>query len=145
MGNRRRVAERRKTKPAVVGGLIAVVVGGGAFGAYSLYGGGASAEDRTSETAAHKAVKTGPPSAAEVTALSTRFLTAWQSGDVAKAAAATDDSAAATTLLTGYGKDAHITGVKLTPGTPSGSSVPSPSRPPSRTRARASPWRTTRS
>ncbi|MFJ1606851.1 penicillin-binding transpeptidase domain-containing protein [Streptomyces sp. NPDC088253] len=124
MGNRRRVAERRKTKPAVVGGLIAVVVGGGAFGAYSLYGGGASAEDRTSETAAHKAVKTGPPSAAEVTALSTRFLTAWQSGDVAKAAAATDDSAAATTLLTGYGKDAHITGVKLTPGTASGASVP---------------------
>ncbi|MER5901344.1 penicillin-binding transpeptidase domain-containing protein [Streptomyces mirabilis] len=124
MGNRRRVAERRKTKPAVVGGLIAVVVGGGAFGAYSLYGGGASAEDRTSGTAAHKAVKKGPPSAAEVTALSTRFLTAWQSGDVAKAAAATDDSAAATTLLTGYGKDAHITGVKLTPGTASGSSVP---------------------
>ncbi|GAX53983.1 penicillin-binding transpeptidase domain-containing protein [Streptomyces olivochromogenes] len=124
MGNRRRVAERRKTKPAVVGGLIAVVVGGGAFGAYSLYGGGASAEDRTSGTAAHKAVKTGPPSAAEVTALSTRFLTAWQSGDVAKAAAATDDSAAATTLLTGYGKDAHISGVKVTPGTASGSSVP---------------------
>ncbi|MFF2511586.1 penicillin-binding transpeptidase domain-containing protein [Streptomyces sp. NPDC058086] len=124
MGNRRRVAERRKTKPAVVGGLIAVVVGGGAFGAYSLYAGGASAEDRTSETAGHKAVKTGPPSAAEVTALSTRFLTAWQSGDVAKAAAATDDSAAATTSLTGYGKDAHITGVKLTPGTASGASVP---------------------
>lgn len=124
MGNRRRVAERRNTKPAVVGGLIAVVVGGGAFGAYSLYAGGASAEDRTSQTAAHKAVKTGPPSAAEVTALSTRFLTAWQSGDVTKAAAATDDSAAAKTLLTDYGKDAHITGVKLTPGTASGASVP---------------------
>ncbi|MFD8218511.1 penicillin-binding transpeptidase domain-containing protein [Streptomyces sp. NPDC059697] len=124
MGNRRRVAERRKTKPAVVGGLIAVVVGGGAFGAYSLYAGGASAEDRTSQSAAHKAVKTGPPSAAEVTALSTRFLAAWQSGDVTKAAAATDDSAAAKTLLTGYGKDAHITGVKLTPGTASGASVP---------------------
>jgi hypothetical protein len=108
----------------VVGGLIAVVVGGGAFGAYSLYAGGASAEDRTSQTAAHKAVKSGPPSAAEVTALSTRFLTAWQSGDVTKAAAATDDSAAAKTLLTDYGKDAHITGVKLTPGTASGASVP---------------------
>lgn len=124
MGNRRRVAERRKTKPAVVGGLIAVVVGGGAFGAYSLYGGGAAAEDRTSTTAHHKAVKTGPPSTAEVTALSTRFLTAWQSGDLAKAAAATDDSAAATTVLTGYGKDAHITGVTLTPGRATGASVP---------------------
>ncbi|MFJ5268327.1 penicillin-binding transpeptidase domain-containing protein [Streptomyces sp. NPDC088358] len=122
MGKRRRVAERRKTKPAVVGGLIAVAVVGGAFGAYSLYGGGASAEDRTS--VGHKAVKTGPPTAAEVTALSTRFLAAWQSGEVAKAAGATTDAGAATTLLTGYTKDAHITGVTVTAGTPSGASVP---------------------
>ncbi|MCX4575529.1 penicillin-binding transpeptidase domain-containing protein [Streptomyces sp. NBC_01571] len=122
MGKRRRVAERRKTKPAVVGGLIAVAVVGGAFGAYSLYGGGASAEDRTS--AGHKAVKTGPPTAAEVTALSTRFLTAWQSGEVAKAAGATTDAGAATTVLTGYTKDAHITGVTVTAGRPSGASVP---------------------
>ncbi|WP_393081966.1 penicillin-binding transpeptidase domain-containing protein [Streptomyces sp. LN704] len=124
MGKRRRVAERRKTKPAVVGGLIAVAVVGGALGAYSLYGGGASAEDRSSTTAGHKAVKTGPPTAAEVTALSTRFLTAWQSGQVAKAAAATTDAGAATTVLTGYTKDAHITGVTVTAGRPSGASVP---------------------
>ncbi|MGW3632960.1 penicillin-binding transpeptidase domain-containing protein [Streptomyces sp. NPDC005122] len=124
MGKRRRVAERRKTKPAVVGGLIAVAVVGGAFGAYSLYGGGASAEDGSSTTAGHKAVKTGPPTAAEVTALSTRFLTAWQSGQVAKAAGATTDAGAATTVLTGYTKDAHITGVTVTAGTPSGASVP---------------------
>lgn len=122
MGKRRRVAERRKTKPAVVGGLIAVAVVGGAFGAYSLYGGGASAEDGTS--VGHKAVKSGPPTAAEVTALSTRFLAAWQSGEVAKAAGATTDAGAATTVLTGYTKDAHITGVTVTAGTPSGASVP---------------------
>ncbi|MET8408972.1 penicillin-binding transpeptidase domain-containing protein [Streptomyces sp. NPDC005195] len=124
MGKRRRVAERRKTKPAVVGGLIAVAVVGGAFGAYSLYGGGASAEDGSSTTAGHKAVKTGPPTAAEVTALSTRFLTAWQSGQVAQAAGATTDAGAATTVLTGYTKDAHITGVTVTAGGPSGASVP---------------------
>ncbi|WP_406476842.1 penicillin-binding transpeptidase domain-containing protein [Streptomyces sp. NBC_01615] len=125
MGKRRRVAERRKTKqPAVLGGLIAVVVAGGAFGAYSLYGGGAAADDRTTTTADHKAVKTGPLSAAEVRTTAAAFLTAWQSGDVAKAAAATDDSAAATNALTGYGKDAHITGVTLTSGKRSGTAVP---------------------
>ncbi|MFD4565317.1 penicillin-binding transpeptidase domain-containing protein [Streptomyces sp. NPDC058467] len=125
MGKRRRVAERRKTKqPAVLGGVIAVVVVGGAFGAYSLYGGGAAAEDRASTTADHKAVKKGPPSAAEVRTTSAAFLTAWQSGDIAKAAAATDDSAAATTALTGYTKDAHLTGVTLTSGKRSGADVP---------------------
>ncbi|MFI6494279.1 penicillin-binding transpeptidase domain-containing protein [Streptomyces sp. NPDC050564] len=125
MGKRRRVAERRKTKqPAVLGGVIAVVVVGGAFGAYSLYGGGAAAEDRTSTSGDHKTVKTGPLSATEVRTTAAAFLTAWQSGDVAKAAAATDDSAAATTTLTGYAKDAHITGVTLTSGKRSGAAVP---------------------
>ncbi|MFF1641372.1 penicillin-binding transpeptidase domain-containing protein [Streptomyces sp. NPDC058246] len=125
MGKRRRVAERRKTKqPAVLGGVIAVVVAGGAFGAYSLYGGGAAAEDRASTTADHKAVKKGPPSAAEVRTTAAAFLTAWQSGDIAKAAAATDDSAAATTALTGYTRDAHLTGVTLTSGKRSGTAVP---------------------
>ncbi|GGN62589.1 penicillin-binding protein [Streptomyces albiflavescens] len=125
MGKRRRVAERRKTKqPAVLGGVIAVVVVGGAFGAYSLFGGGASADDGTSTTADHKTAKTGPLSATEVRTTAAAFLTAWQGGDVAKAAAATDDSAAATTVLTGYAKDAHITGVTLTSGKRSGAAVP---------------------
>ncbi|AVH58214.1 MULTISPECIES: penicillin-binding transpeptidase domain-containing protein [Streptomyces] len=125
MGKRRRVAERRKTKqPAVYGGLIAVVVAGGAFGAYSLFDGGAAAEDRASTTADGESARTGPLTATEVRTATAAFLDAWQSGDVAKAAAATDDSAAATTVLTGYGKDARITGVKLTSGKRSGASVP---------------------
>ncbi|WP_405916878.1 penicillin-binding transpeptidase domain-containing protein [Streptomyces sp. NBC_00728] len=124
MGKRRRVAERRKTKqPAVLGGVIAVAVVGGAFGAYSLYGSGAAAEDGITATT-RKAVRTGPLSAAEVSMASTAFLTAWQSGDVTRAAAATDDTAAATTLLTGFGKDAHISAVTLTRGKPSGADVP---------------------
>ncbi|MEU9140549.1 penicillin-binding transpeptidase domain-containing protein [Streptomyces sp. NPDC048404] len=123
MGKRRRVAERRKTKqPAVLGGVIAVAVVGGALGAYSLYGGGASAEGITATT--RKAVKTGPLSAAEISMASTAFLKAWQSGDVTRAAAATDDSAAATTTLTGFGKDAHISDVTLTGGKRSGADVP---------------------
>ncbi|WP_069763954.1 penicillin-binding transpeptidase domain-containing protein [Streptomyces sp. LUP47B] len=129
MGSRRRVAERRKTKPAVVGGMIAVVVGGAAFGVYALYGAGAAADDRTQNTsvsaADHKPkVKTGPLSATEVTTTATTFLTSWQQGRVSAAAAATSDSAAATALLTGYTKDAHLTGVALTPGTRTGDKVP---------------------
>ncbi|MGC0402727.1 hypothetical protein RKD27_005371 [Streptomyces sp. SAI-126] len=128
MGSRRRVAERRKTKPAVVGGMIAVVVGGAGLGVYALYGAGAAADDRTQNTSAaadHKPkVKTGPLSAAEVTTTATTFLTSWQQGRVSTAAAATSDAKAATTLLTGYTKDAHLTGVTLTPGTPTGDKVP---------------------
>ncbi|MET8633597.1 penicillin-binding transpeptidase domain-containing protein [Streptomyces sp. NPDC004096] len=124
MGKRRRAAERRKSRPLVVGGLIAVVGVAGAVGAYSLLGGGAAADDGKAFTGVLKPAKTGPPSASEVRTTAAAFLTAWQQGQVAKAAAATDDSAAATQALTGYGKDAHITGVTLTRGTPSGASVP---------------------
>ncbi|AOR33805.1 penicillin-binding protein [Streptomyces fodineus] len=125
MGKRRRVAERRRTtRPAVVGGLIAVVVGGTGFGVYALTGGGAAADEPRSATADHKAVKTGPLSTAEVRAASTSFLTAWQQGRFTEAAAATDDASAAAKLLTGYAKDAHLKDVTLTTGTPTGEEVP---------------------
>ncbi|MER6351350.1 penicillin-binding transpeptidase domain-containing protein [Streptomyces sp. NPDC001634] len=124
MGKRRRATERTNNRPLVIGGAIALVCVVGAAGAYFLLGGGAAADDRSADAAHHRLVKIGPPSASEVRTTATAFLTAWQHGDVAKAAAATDDSAAATQLLTGYGKDAHITGVTLTRGTPSGTSVP---------------------
>ncbi|WP_435612061.1 penicillin-binding transpeptidase domain-containing protein [Streptomyces sp. bgisy159] len=127
MGKRRRVAERRGKRPAVLGGMVTVVVGGAAFGVYALYGGGAAAEDRTATTAAdHETpqVRTGPLTAAEVTGTANALLTSWQQGQIARAAAVTDDAAAATALLTGYAEDAHITGVTLTPGTPAGGRVP---------------------
>ncbi|GAA4078606.1 penicillin-binding transpeptidase domain-containing protein [Streptomyces shaanxiensis] len=129
MGNRRRVAERRKTNPAVLGGMIAVVVGGAGFGVYALYGGGAAADSRTPTASSAgdqnaKKVKTGPLSAKEVTTAAEAFLTAWQQGKVTEAAAATDDTAAAKALLTGYTKDAHITDVTLTEGTRTGAKVP---------------------
>ncbi|WSQ09792.1 penicillin-binding transpeptidase domain-containing protein [Streptomyces sp. NBC_01231] len=129
MGNRRRVAERRKTKPAVVGGVIAVVVVGGAgFGAYALYGGGSAADDGSRSTSASddhkKDIPSGPLSATEVTSTARTFLTAWQQGKVPRAAAATSDAAAATTLLTGYTKDAHLKDVTLTAGARTGDKVP---------------------
>jgi hypothetical protein len=106
--------------------MIAVVVGGAGFGAYALYGGGASADDgsRAASAGQKPEVKTGPLSAGEVTTTAKAFLTAWQSGKVTEAAAATDDSAAAKSLLTGYTKDARIKDVTLTPGTPTGDKVP---------------------
>ncbi|MFI7501218.1 penicillin-binding transpeptidase domain-containing protein [Streptomyces sp. NPDC049687] len=123
MGKRRRVDERRsKRRPAVVGGMIAVVVGGAGFGVYALYDGGAAAEDGSAGK--KLVVKSGPPSAAEVTSTAQTFLTAWQRGEVTRAAAVTDDSTAASALLTGYTKDAHITDVTLTAGTRTGGKVP---------------------
>ncbi|MFE1800956.1 penicillin-binding transpeptidase domain-containing protein [Streptomyces sp. NPDC059517] len=124
MGNRRRAPERSrtKTKPAVIGGMIAAVVGGAGFGVYALYGGGAVADAGPSSDA--KSVKSGPLSAAEVKSTATAFLTAWQSGDVEKAAAATNDVTAARTLLTGYGKEAYVEDVTLTAKKRSGDAVP---------------------
>ncbi|MFK4112445.1 penicillin-binding transpeptidase domain-containing protein [Streptomyces sp. NPDC002176] len=122
MGKRRRATGRPKTKPAVLGGVIALVVGGAGFGLYALYG-GASA-DEASTLSDHKSVKTGPPSALEVKTVTARFLTAWQQGRIAEAAAATDDAPAATALLTGYAKDARLKDVTLTPGTAAGAKVP---------------------
>ncbi|WP_149548811.1 penicillin-binding transpeptidase domain-containing protein [Streptomyces marokkonensis] len=124
MGNRVRAGERRKTKPAVVGAVIAVVVGGGGFGAYALLGGGAAADDGTRTASARDDVRTGPLSADEVTTAAGRFLTAWASGKVSEAAAATDDPEAAAALLTSYAKDARIGAVTLTPGTATGAEVP---------------------
>ncbi|MFH8239333.1 penicillin-binding transpeptidase domain-containing protein [Streptomyces sp. NPDC018321] len=110
----------------MIGSVAAVVVAGAGFGAYAMYGGGADGEGggRTTSAAAGEKVKSGPLTAAEVTATAQRFLTAWQSGDVAGAAAATDDAEAAKALLTGYTKDARVKDVTLTPGTPAGDKVP---------------------
>jgi hypothetical protein len=108
----------------MVGGMIAVVVGGAGIGVYALYGGGAAADDTSAAAAKKPAVKTGPLSATEVTTAARSFLTAWQQGRITQAAAVTDDPAAATALLTGYTKDARITGATLTAGTPAGDKVP---------------------
>ncbi|MHB9861135.1 penicillin-binding transpeptidase domain-containing protein [Streptomyces sp. YIM S03343] len=103
--------------------MAVTVLAGAGFGVYAIYGGGAAA-DENGRAADHKAVKTGPLSATEVQTAAQTFLTAWQSGSVTRAAAATDDSAAAAKLLTGYTKDARIKDVTLTPGTRTGAKVP---------------------
>ncbi|TWV37160.1 penicillin-binding protein [Streptomyces misionensis] len=123
MGKRRRVAERRTAGPGVVGAVVALAVCGAALTVYAVYDGGSAAGAPTS-TASERHVKTGPPSAAEVHTVATRFLGSWQRGEVADAAAATDDPSAAGALLTGYSKDAHLKDVTLTPGPAKGAKVP---------------------
>ncbi|GHH07990.1 penicillin-binding protein [Streptomyces lanatus] len=113
----------------MLGGMIAVVIGGAGLGVYALLGSGAAAENGTGSTSSSsddkaKAVKTGPLSAKEVTGAAETFLTAWQQGKVTEAAAVTDDTAAAKALLTGYTKDAHIKDVTVTAGTRTGAEVP---------------------
>jgi hypothetical protein len=110
----------------VIGSVAAVVVAGAGFGAYAVYGGDTGGGDtaRTKSAAAAEKVKSGPLTAAEVTSTAQRFLTAWQKGDVAGVAAATDDAEAAQALLAGYTEDAHVKDATFTAGTPAGAKVP---------------------
>ncbi|MCX4585129.1 penicillin-binding transpeptidase domain-containing protein [Streptomyces sp. NBC_01481] len=121
MGKRRRAA-RSRTNPALIGGVVAVVVGGAGFAGYSMYSGDAAGEDSTADRTA-RTLAAGPVKAAEVQATADGFLTAWQRGDAAKAAAFTDRTAAARAALSGYRKDAHIDEVTLTRGKASGPKV----------------------
>ncbi|MFI2367567.1 penicillin-binding transpeptidase domain-containing protein [Streptomyces sp. NPDC018833] len=120
MGKRRRAA-RRRTHPALIGGVVVVAVGGAGFATYSMYG--AVADEDTTAGGTAKSVKAGPVTAAEVRATTDRFLAAWQLGNAAQAAAYTDDTAAAQTALTGFRKNAHIDDVTLTRGEASGATV----------------------
>ncbi|MHB9753269.1 penicillin-binding transpeptidase domain-containing protein [Streptomyces sp. BYX5S] len=122
---RRRGETRRNTNALVIGGVAAVAVIGAGVGAYALIGNGestgstsASADDGRPE------VPTGPPSAKEVRATAEGFLTAWQAGDAAKAATYTNDPTAAKKALAALAEDAHLTGLKLTPGTRKGAGLP---------------------
>ncbi|MFJ8183707.1 penicillin-binding transpeptidase domain-containing protein [Streptomyces sp. NPDC096105] len=121
MGNRGRAGDRRSVRPVVIGAAMAVVMGGAGYGAYALVGG--AGQDGGDTTTQAETVKSGPLSADEVTAAAERFLAAWQSGQVAEAAAATDDPAAAKAALTSYVKDARVRNLALTPGAPAQDTV----------------------
>ncbi|MEL3947147.1 penicillin-binding transpeptidase domain-containing protein [Streptomyces sp. LNU-CPARS28] len=111
MGKRRRATERKKAHPAVLGGAAVAIVCGVGVAAYALSGGGGGKSDG-------KTVATGPPTAAEVRTTTRAFLTAWEKGDVAAAAALTDDRKAARAALTAYREDAKVSAVRLKPGKP---------------------------
>ncbi|MET8448767.1 penicillin-binding transpeptidase domain-containing protein [Streptomyces sp. NPDC005209] len=111
---------RKGVRTAVVGGVFVVMVGGAGYGAYNILsalhdpgtGGGAAA------------VRTGPPSGDEVKETTGKFFAAWEKGQATTAASYTNNAAEAGPLLTAYGTDAHITKVRITPGTATGTTVP---------------------
>ncbi|MDT3726571.1 penicillin-binding transpeptidase domain-containing protein [Streptomyces sp. DSM 41972] len=108
-------------RPVVIGAAMAVLMGGAGYGAYALVeGAGRDGGDSASQA---ETVKSGPLTAEEVTAAAGKFLTAWQSGQVAEAAAATDDPVAAKAALASYVKDARVRDLVLTPGAPARDSV----------------------
>ncbi|RMI91072.1 penicillin-binding protein [Streptomyces sp. ZS0098] len=121
MGNRGRAGDRRNMRPVVIGAAMVVLTAGAGYGAYALVeGAGRDGGDSASQA---ETVKSGPLTADEVTAAAETFLTAWQSGQVAEAAAATDDPVAAKAALASYVKDARVRDLALTPGAPARDSV----------------------
>ncbi|MFI6494280.1 penicillin-binding transpeptidase domain-containing protein [Streptomyces sp. NPDC050564] len=113
---------RKGAKAAVIGSVFAVMVGGAGYGAYNVVT--AISGDGGSGASGAAAVKTGPPSKAEVKETSRAFFAAWEKGDAAKAASYTNYATNAETMLAGYRTDAHLTDVRITPGTPTGATVP---------------------
>lgn len=109
---------RKGVKVAVVGGVFAVLMGGAGYGTFNLVSalrnpGGGPAQ-----------VRTGPPSGEEVKETSAKFFAAWEKNQAETAASYTDFPEAAGQLLTAYGNDARITGIHITPGAVSGTTVP---------------------
>ncbi|WP_432041554.1 penicillin-binding transpeptidase domain-containing protein [Streptomyces cadmiisoli] len=110
---------RKGVKAAVVGSVFAVMVGGAGYGAYNivsaLNGGSGSGSE---------AARTGPPSGSEVEETSRAFFAAWEKAQGAKAASYTDNAVEAEPLLASFGREAHITDVRITPDATEGRTVP---------------------
>ncbi|MFF8790313.1 penicillin-binding transpeptidase domain-containing protein [Streptomyces sp. NPDC015125] len=118
---------RREVKYGLIGGSVALVAG--VVGGFALFGGsdGSPQEVRSADAKGGDKgpkVATGPLSAKEVHTTAQGFLTAWQSGDAAKAAGMTDDPEKCKAALEALAKQARFSKVALTPGTPSGDKVP---------------------
>ncbi|WP_037852742.1 penicillin-binding transpeptidase domain-containing protein [Streptomyces sp. NRRL S-340] len=111
---------RKGTKAAVVGGVVVVLAGGAVYGGYNFV----SALEGDTTAGAPAPARTGPPSRDEVEETTSKFFAAWEQGDAAKAATYTNFPQDAQQLLSSYGHEAHITGVKISPGAAAGTTVP---------------------
>jgi hypothetical protein len=115
---------RKAAKIAVVGGAVSVAVAGVTL-AYAVGQQGSAGHDTTSTRAgAAQPVNTSPPSPHEVRATAQAFLTAWQSGNTAKAAALTDHVTQAGAQLVSFKSGLHVTALTLTGKKPTGFQVP---------------------
>lgn len=108
---------RKGAKAAIVGTVFTVMVGGAGYGAFNIV-------SALTEDTGPAAVKTGPPSQDEVAEAAEKFFAAWEKGQAQAAADLTDNAVPAATLIGDYSASAHITGVKITPGTATGATVP---------------------
>jgi hypothetical protein len=106
----------RGVKVGIIGTVFAGMLGVAGFGAYNILsslrsddGGGGSASSSSAKTLQ-------PPSAKEISRTADAFLTAWSSGDTAKAAGLTDSVQTATAALAGYRDQAHVTSVHVAAG-----------------------------
>ncbi|MFE2088376.1 penicillin-binding transpeptidase domain-containing protein [Streptomyces sp. NPDC059460] len=116
---------RSGTKVAVIGGVFVLVVGGVGYGAYNVLDGfGGSGGGGTDGRSTSAEVKTGPPSKAEISETSEKFLKAWAAGQASDASQLTNNAVDAEPALSGYGDQAHVTKTVITPGPATGSTVP---------------------
>ncbi|MFJ6611068.1 penicillin-binding transpeptidase domain-containing protein [Streptomyces sp. NPDC091289] len=115
---------RSGAKVAVIGGAFVLMAGGIGYGAYSMLGDTAGGSGGTQSASESSKVKTGPPSAEEITETSKNFFDAWAAGDAPAAALLTNNESGAEPVLASYGEDAHIGKVKITPGPATGTKVP---------------------
>ncbi|PZH12166.1 penicillin-binding protein [Streptomyces sp. NTH33] len=112
---------RKGAKVAVIGGVLAVMVGGAGYGTYNFV---SALNGKTVVGGGPAPARTGPPSQGEVREASTKFFTAWEGDEAMTAALSTNFPEEAAQLLTAYRDNAHITDVKITPGAASGTTVP---------------------
>ncbi|MFF7330844.1 penicillin-binding transpeptidase domain-containing protein [Streptomyces sp. NPDC008150] len=117
---------RKGVKVAVTGGVFTAMVAGAGYGTYNVVNGLSGGDGGVGTTAAAGPadVRTGPPGASEIEETSAKFFAAWEQDRPADAADLTNNAAGAVPLLTGYGQDAHITKVHITPGVATGATVP---------------------
>ncbi|MEW2134420.1 penicillin-binding transpeptidase domain-containing protein [Streptomyces sp. NPDC005435] len=109
-----------KVKVVVISGVCAAMLGGAGYGMYNV----ASALGGTGVGSSAPKVRTGPPDKDEVAETSKAFFAAWTGNEPAQAATYTNFPEDAEQLLTAYGDDAHITGVRIRPGKADGATVP---------------------
>lgn len=119
---------RREVMYGLIGGSVALVAG--VVGGLTLFGGSDDSSHQEVRAADGKSgdkgpkVPTGPLSAKEVQTTSQQFLSAWQSGDAAKAAGLTDSPATCKSAMEAFRTQTKFSKVTVTPGTPDGDKVP---------------------
>ncbi|MFF0203592.1 penicillin-binding transpeptidase domain-containing protein [Streptomyces sp. NPDC005017] len=113
---------RKGVRGAVVGTVFAAMIGGAGYGAFNLVS--ALGGDGGSGPGGSTSSKSGPPDEDEVAETTKEFFAAWEQGRGARAASFTNNAADAEPVLTSFGGSAHLTDVRITPGTPSGTTVP---------------------